>query len=519
MQKSSWINEIQINLNNSTNAKIITFIFVLIVTSYLCRRRRKRTCIVTVPGYPIIGNLMTFMPPDKVFRNIDACVNKYGSMIEMWLINNRIVVVSDLTIIKQILTKRPKMFCRSRAMQEPAKLFGLGWKSGVFFAEGESWSRQRRLTSPPFSHKNIALMSSSIALEVDSFISRLRKLADGKTVLEIDNQIFFYTSRVISSVAFGEKMSQDCHDYFFSQILIDDMNAMFMYLLSRTLFPFSTFFWRLTPQSKTEDTASLANARFSKYCMKMITQKKEAKAINASQPSTGRAGLLDIMIGTRLEGESPLTDYEILGIVKVFFFAGSDTTSVTLSWCLYHLCVDKELLMAMQKEVDGILSLNVTGEEAIAAIPHLPLCSACFKEALRLKPPGELIILEPLNETVELSNGVEVKMGDELWVNISVNMVDPKVFSEPLEFRPSRWLETSNTPEKLVEMNASFTAFGHGPRVCPGQALAFSEGISALVAVTRNFDLKLGCPEGEIERVCRFVTKPNKLPIIISIRE
>eukprot|EP00596_Hydrurales_sp_CCMP1899_P010846 CAMPEP_0119041328 /NCGR_PEP_ID=MMETSP1177-20130426/11557_1 /TAXON_ID=2985 /ORGANISM="Ochromonas sp, Strain CCMP1899" /LENGTH=147 /DNA_ID=CAMNT_0007007289 /DNA_START=899 /DNA_END=1339 /DNA_ORIENTATION=- len=147
----------------------------------------------------------------------------------------------------------------------------------------------------------------------------------------------------------------------------------------------------------------------------MITQKKEAKAINASQPSTGRAGLLDIMIGTRLEGESPLTDYEILGIVKVFFFAGSDTTSVTLSWCLYHLCVDKELLMAMQKEVDGILSLNVTGEEAIAAIPHLPLCSACFKEALRLKPPGELIILEPLNETVELSNGVEVKMGDELW--------------------------------------------------------------------------------------------------------
>jgi cytochrome P450 len=180
-----------------------------------------------------------------------------------------------------------------RAMQEPAKLFGLGWKSGVFFAEGESWSRQRRLTSPPFSHKNIDLMSSSIAIEVDSFILRLRKLADRKTVLEMDKQIFFYTIRVISSVAFGE-MSQECHDYFFSQNLIGDINSMFMYLLSRTLFPFSTFFWRLTPQSKTEDKASLANARFSKYCMKMITQKKEAKAINASQPSTGRAGLLDI---------------------------------------------------------------------------------------------------------------------------------------------------------------------------------------------------------------------------------
>jgi hypothetical protein len=114
MQQSSWINEIQIILTNSTNAKIITFIFVLIVTSFLCRPRRKATCIIAVPGHPIIGNLMMFMPPDKAFRNIEACINEYGSMIEMWLINHRIVVVSDLTIGKQILMKRPKIFCRSR---------------------------------------------------------------------------------------------------------------------------------------------------------------------------------------------------------------------------------------------------------------------------------------------------------------------------------------------------------------------------------------------------------------------
>lgn len=311
-------------------------------------------------------------------------------------------------------------------------------------------------------------MSSSIAIEVDSFILRLRKLSDGMTVLEMDKQVFLYTSRVISSVSFGE-MSKECHDYFFSQNLIGDINSMFAYMLARTLFPFPAFFWRLTPQIKTEDEASRANTRFSKYCMKMITQKKEANAINALHSSTGRTSLLDNMIGTKLGGESPLTDHEIMGNVKIFFLGGSDTTAVTLSWCLYHLCVDKELQKAMQKEVDDILSLNVTGAEAVAAIPHLPLCSACFKEALRLKPPVEVLLFEPLNEAVELSNGVEVKLGDELWVNISVIMLDPKVFSEPLEFRPSRWLETLNTPEKLAEMNASFTAFGHGPRLCPGQ--------------------------------------------------
>jgi cytochrome P450 len=126
-------------------------------------------------------------------------------------------------------------------------------------------------------------------------------------------------------------MSQECYDYFFGQILIDDMNSMSTHVLVRSLFPFPAFLWRLTPQSKTEDEASRANTRFIKYGMKVITHKKEANTINASHSSTGCASLLDNMIGTKLEGGSPLTDYEIMGNGKVFFLAGSDTTSVTLS--------------------------------------------------------------------------------------------------------------------------------------------------------------------------------------------
>jgi cytochrome P450 len=199
----------------------------------------------------------------------------------------------------------------------------------------------------------------------------------------------------------------------------------------------------------------------------MIIEKK--KSMTTVLPSTHRPCLFGNLIGNQSKGESSLTHKDLLSNVKVFFLAGSDTTSATLSWCFYHLCVDKILKKALQKEVDEVLSLNTTGAEAIKAIPNLPLCAAYFKESLRLKPAADMLFFEPVEKAVTLSNGIVINPGDAVFVNLQIIMLDPTVFSEPLEFQPSRWLETSNTPKKLAEMNASFTPFGYGPRVCPGQ--------------------------------------------------
>jgi Cytochrome P450 len=81
-----------------------------------------------------------------------------------------------------------------------------------------------------------------------------------------------------------------------------------------------------------------------------------------------------------------------------------------------------------------------------------------------------------------------------------------------------RWSSEYSTKEKLNEMEDSFLAFGYGPRVCPGQALVQIEGVAALAALVRSFNLKLACPESEILRVCDFVTKANKLPVYLTPR-
>jgi cytochrome P450 len=97
------------------------------------------------------------------------------------------------------------------------------------------------------------------------------------------------------------------------------------------------------------------------------------------------------------------------------------------------------------------LGLNMTGLEAIEAIPRLPLCAAFFKEVLRLKSPGDVILLHTeTNETVTLSNGIEVFPNDEVFVHLGAAMLDPKVFLEPKKFNPHRWLQVLSIRVRVI---------------------------------------------------------------------
>jgi cytochrome P450 len=162
--------------------------------------------------------------------------------------------------------KRPKTFRRTRGFEVPTRLFD--FESSAFFAEGEAWSRQRRLTAPSFSHKNVKLMSGAISSEIDDYILRLKAVADGREI-QFDNETFIFTIRVISAVAFGG-LSQEAHEYFFTSKLSDDFHSLFQFIIARILFPVPDFIWRRTPNFFMEDVARIANKRMSDYCLSVI---------------------------------------------------------------------------------------------------------------------------------------------------------------------------------------------------------------------------------------------------------
>ena len=118
------------------------------------------------------------------------------------MLGQKILVISDVETAKEIMMKRPKVFRRSKTYEAPGSVVGLTPRRGLFFAEGDPWARQRRLSSSAFNRKNTELMAPAIAKQIDSFISRLKSFDVGE-VIRMDQQAFFFKITVISAVVLG----------------------------------------------------------------------------------------------------------------------------------------------------------------------------------------------------------------------------------------------------------------------------------------------------------------------------
>jgi len=228
-----------------------------------------------------------------------------------------------------------------------------------------------------------------------------------------------------------------------------------------------------------------------------------------------------------------LTDEEIVGNVKAFFIAGSESTAVIISWCAYHLCVSPDLQAAVQAEVDAVLGGDDAGAGvgaaamAAASAGRLPLCAACFQEALRLNGPVSFLMFGPAGQSpVTLSNGLVVRPGDNVDFYFDGCMLDPHVYPEPHTYMPSRWLVPDNVSPAVAEakaahikrMHADMLAFGYGPRVCLGMALATAEGVACLAALARTYSMRLACPAEHIKREFNFSTQASSMPVIFTRR-
>lgn len=79
---------------------------------------------------------------------------------------------------------------------------------------------------------------------------------------------------------------------------------------------------------------------------------------------------------------------------------------------------------------------------------------------------------------------IKIKKGTEIWYSHFINTHNPKYFSEPLEFKPERWLETK------LEDSFAFAPFFFGAHNCLGQHLAIMEIKLMLCEFVRRYNFK-----------------------------
>ena len=99
-------------------------------------------------------------------------------------------------------------------------------------------------------------------------------------------------------------------------------------------------------------------------------------------------------MSTDISPDQRLSDEDILNNINTVMFAGSDTTSLTLSWTLWLLAKHPEVQDRLREELSVVHYPDTFGDLSVdeinslhSNISELPYLDKVTREALRLVPP------------------------------------------------------------------------------------------------------------------------------------
>lgn len=168
---------------------------------------------------------------------------------------------------------------------------------------------------------------------------------------------------------------------------------------------------------------------------------------------------------------------KIVKNIKMFLFAGHETTSTTISTVYYMLSRNPSELAALRAEHDAIFGSDpAQAIEAIRAdytiLNKLPYTTAVVKEVLRMYPPVGGSIRESSSSDFMLTNPETGTRFPTYGFMIHAAVValgrDRRFWHEPDKFIPERFLLRDET-DPLYPGKNSWLPFSLGPRACIGQ--------------------------------------------------
>jgi cytochrome P450 len=161
--------------------------------------------------------------------------------------------------------------------------------------------------------------------------------------------------------------------------------------------------------------------------------------------------------------------------------AGYETVGQGLAWCLLAVSGSPDVLARLEDEVEQLGG----APPAASDLALLQYATACFEEAMRLRPPSWIVVRDVLREDT-LPSGAQLARGARVYASQWVTHRDPRLHPAPERFDPERFLDGGSARGDVY----AYFPFGAGPRDCIGRGLALLEGALVLARVVQRISLK-----------------------------
>lgn len=180
--------------------------------------------------------------------------------------------------------------------------------------------------------------------------------------------------------------------------------------------------------------------------------------------------------------------------IRVFLFAGHDSTSSTICYAFHLLSQHREALSRLRAEHDAVFGIDISKTPSLlisnsTLLNHLPYTVAVIKETLRLFPPAASSREGKRQTWITSDTGTICPTDDVIMIwTLHVELHrHAKYWPHPDDFLPERWLvEPGHT---LFPNKEAWRAFEHGPRNCIAQGLVMMELKVILAILARMINI------------------------------
>ncbi len=453
----------------------------------------------TPKGKFILGHLPEFKSNSKHLV-LEKWIEECGELFKINLVGKVFVVSANPKFNNQVLKLRPEKFRRFSKINEIFLEMGI---NGVFNAEGDNWKKQRIPAAEALNVQRVKEYFPVIVDKTQKLLEKFDTYSEQNSTVDVQKEFMRFTIDITTEIAFGYKMDtiNQKDDEFQKHLEI-----IFPMINQRITAPIPT--WRFIKNSD-DKKLLIALKEIESIIYRFINEAKERIELNPKLKERPSNFLEALLVDNN---DVQFNDEEIYGNVFTMLLAGEDTTSNSISWIIYYLAQNSEIVKKIRNEAIEVFdnSLTPNSPEDYARLKYT---NAVVQEAIRLKPTTPQLYVESIEDvTIE---GLEIPKNSNLILANKYPQNQDKYFSNASDFIPERWM-TGGCPMHENHDSSTMKAFGGGARYCPGMHLAMNEMVVLVSSLCKKFDFKLLVKATDVSEEFAFTMHPGGLLVGFS---
>uniref|UniRef100_A0A0D9XE53 Uncharacterized protein n=1 Tax=Leersia perrieri TaxID=77586 RepID=A0A0D9XE53_9ORYZ len=484
---------------------------ILLLKTILGRSRSSRRYNLP-PGpkpWPIIGNLN--LVGTLPHRSIHDLSKKYGPIMSLRFGSFPVVVGSSVEMAKFFLKTHDVVFT-DRPKTAAGKHTTYNYSDITWSPYGAYWRQARKMClTELFSAKRLESYEYIRAEEIRALLRDLHGAGSGRVVM-LKDYLSTVSLNVITRMVLGKKYL-DKEAAAGAVTTPEEFKWMLdeLFLLNGVLNIGDSIPWLdwMDLQGYIRRMKKLSKM-FDRFLEHVVDEHNERRR------SEGESFVAKDMVDVLLQfADNPNLEVKLKRDgVKAFtqdlIAGGTESSAVTVEWALSELLKKPEVFVKATEELDRIIGRGrwVTEKD----IPSLPYVDAIIKETMRMHPVAPMLVPRLSREDTSI-DGYDIPAGTRVLVSVWSIGRDPKLWENPEEFMPERFI---GSKLDVKGQDYELLPFGSGRRMCPGYSLGLKVIQVSLANLLHGFEWRL--PDGmtseqlNMEEIFGLST-PRKFPL------